>query len=375
MTAVLFVSLENTTGNEEAMQVVEHEVTGSSYNPVGSVVGFDRKEAVQNNPSSGMITDACGIMALCNDARLIGNDGFTDDKSGEGSMAQYTIEGEPTEAALLCLVEKLGPKDNSGLDAKPSTIASQNYQFYANRWDRYATLEFDRQRKSMSVLAKEREGSETKLFVKGAPAMLLRRCTHVKLRDGHIVPISLEVRNQIEDTIGSIGARALRCIGLAMKDGNSLDPNLLKENQQYNEVLKDSSKFVDIETGLTFVGLVAIRDPPRPGVSESIDVCKQAGIRVIMITGDAKATAVAIAKDVHIFHDENDGDNLSSSADDTKAFEGREFFALPESQQLEVLKADNLVICRAEPADKQRLVKMLQSLGEIPAMTGKPCCF
>ena len=323
-----------------------------------------------------MITDACDIMALCNDARLIGNDGFTDDdKSGEGSMAQYTIEGEPTEAALLCLVEKLGPKDNSGLDAKPSTIASQNYQFYANRWDRYATLEFDRQRKSMSVLAKEREGSETKLFVKGAPAMLLRRCTHVKLRDGHIVPISLEVRNQIEDTIGSIGARALRCIGLAMKDGNSLDPNLLKENQQYNEVLKDSSKFVDIETGLTFVGLVAIRDPPRPGVSESIDVCKQAGIRVIMITGDAKATAVAIAKDVHIFHDENDGDNLSSSADDTKAFEGREFFALPESQQLEVLKADNLVICRAEPADKQRLVKMLQSLGEIPAMTGKPCCF
>jgi magnesium-transporting ATPase (P-type) len=181
----------------------------------------------------------------------------------------------------------------------------------------------------MSVLVKERGGSATKLFVKGAPAMLLRRCTHVKLRDGgQIVPISLEVRDQIEDTIGSIGARALRCIGLAMKDGNSLDPNLLKENQQYNEVLKDSSKFVDIETGLTFVGLVAIRDPPRPGVSESIDLCKQAGIRVIMITGDAKATAVAIAKDVHIFHDENDGNSLSSSADDMKAFEGREFFVL-----------------------------------------------
>ena len=124
MTAVLFVSLE-TTGAEEAIRIIEHEVTGSSYNPVGSVVGFDRDEAIQHNPS-GMITDACDIMALCNDARLIGNDGFTDDdESKEASVAQYTIEGEPTEAALLCLVEKLGPKDNSDLESKPSVLASK----------------------------------------------------------------------------------------------------------------------------------------------------------------------------------------------------------------------------------------------------------
>ena len=87
--------------------------------------------------------------------------------------------------------------------------------------------------------------------------------------------------------------------------------------------------------------------------------------RVIMITGDAKATAVAIAKDVHIFHDQ---DNISEAR--TKAFEGRDFFALPQARQLEVLSSGNLVICRAQPADKQRLVKMLQSLDEIPAMTG-----
>jgi len=140
----------------------------------------------------------------------------------------------------------------------------------------------------------------------------------------------------------------------------------LKENGQYNEMLKDSSAFADIETGLTFVSLVAIKDPPRPGVSKSIDLCKLAGIRVIMITGDAKATAVAIAKDVNILHDRDD----TTSETRTNAFESREFFAMPQSRQLEVLKYDNLVICRAEPADKQRLVKILQSLDEIPAMTG-----
>ena len=271
------------------------------------------------------------------------------------------------------MVEKLGPEDNSESDSRTpaSTLASQNYNYFANRWDRYATLEFDRRRKSMGVLITnqgEDLDSVSKLLVKGAPGMLIQRCTHVKLRDGTIIPMSSQIRDQIDDTIGSIGDRALRCIGLALKDGKYLQPNLLKENQDYDNVLKDPSKFADIETGLTWVGMVGIKDPPRAGVLESIDLCKKAGIRVIMITGDAKATAVAIAKDVRIFHND-----VSEANNSMKAYEGREFFALPESQQLEELKADNLVICRAEPADKQRLVKMLQSLDEIPAMTGKIC--
>jgi Ca2+-transporting ATPase len=106
------------------------------------------------------------------------------------------------------------------------------------------------------------------------------------------------------------------------------------------------------------------KDPPRPNVSASIQECRDAGIRVIMITGDAKATAVAIAKDVRIF-------KASDSSPDERAYEGREFFALPEAKQIEILASGNLVICRAEPSDKQTLVRMLQSqLGEIPAMTG-----
>jgi len=137
----------------------------------------------------------------------------------------------------------------------------------------------------------------------------------------------------------------------------------LMELMRAHPLLKDSSKYKDIESGLTLVGIVGIKDPARPEVPASIRECSQAGIRVMMITGDARDTAIAIAKDVNIFEADADPSTL-------KAFEGREFFLKDEEEQLEILKRDNIVFCRAQPADKQKLVKMLQQLGEIPAMTG-----
>jgi Ca2+-transporting ATPase len=362
MTAVSFILLERTS---DGLLVAEHDVQGNSYNPAGYVEGIDRDETLRI--PNGAVSEACRVCAMCNDARLIGVD----------EAYQYTIEGEPTEASLLALMEKLGPnaaanKSPEGEGSlKPSELASLNSRHVKRVWDRYATLEFDRQRKSMSVLCsrvgsdfEEEEEEESKLFVKGAPSMLLKRCTQIKTRDGNVEPLTSDLRDKIESTIGSLGNRALRCIGLAVKEGKYLELQLQKKGESCTEYLKDPSKYETIETGLTFVGMVAIRDPPRDGVAESIDKCEQAGIRVIMITGDAKQTAEAIAKDVHIL---NDQDLASPSS---RAYEGREFFVLPESQQLETLKSGNLVICRCEPKDKKRLVKMLQSLHEIPAMTG-----
>ena len=154
MTAVLFVSME--PAGDNGIQIIEHEITGSSYNPAGSVVGIDKEEAIKNR--NGAIADACDIMSLCNDARLIGSSDslefeesiiIKDGKDTSGEAAAYTIEGEPTEAALLCLVEKLGPLNNNDNAISPAEIASRNCRFFADQWDRYATLEFDRKRKSM----------------------------------------------------------------------------------------------------------------------------------------------------------------------------------------------------------------------------------
>ena len=158
----------------------------------------------------------------------------------------------------------------------------------------------------------------------------------------------------------------LRCISLAVKEGGDLPGALRKFAQsggsgKMPKILRDeSSNFKNIESGLTFVGLAGIKDPARVEVGEAMLTCLRAGIRVIMITGDAMETAVAIAKEVNIFVE----------GDEVKAFEGKEFFDLPKADQLELVKTGNLVFCRTDPEAKQKLVAMLQQLGEVPAMTG-----
>lgn len=122
--------------------------------------------------------------------------------------------------------------------------------------------------------------------------------------------------------------------------------------------------YLDLNCSFLLLGVVGIKDPARPEVAKSIKQCTKAGIRVIMITGDARDTAIAIARDVNIFPPINEGGEV------LKAFEGREFFHKPDYEQLEILKSGNIVFCRAEPSDKQKLIRMLQSLNEISAMTG-----
>lgn len=248
------------------MEVVGHQISGNSYNPSGSVADIDRDESI--NIKDGGVKFACDIMTLCNDARLIGND----DWSSSDSNPKYFIEGEPTEAALAVVVEKLGPYNTNDrtLDMRPSFLANQNKIHFESNWERYATLEFDRQRKRMSVLCSAKGAiAQSILFCKGAPNVILQHCSHGKLRDGRVIPLNPKLVSQIEDSICSIGDQALRCIGLAFKEGKDLDHVLLQENGHYDTYLKESSRFEAIEQNMIFVGLVAIRDPPRPFVSDS----------------------------------------------------------------------------------------------------------
>ena len=386
MTAVSLVVMERDGSGPEANgRVVEHPISGFSYSPVGAVDGVEKNMEIQSNPE-GSIADIARVSALCNDAKIVGRAPEAPEDSAETGKKKkknkdadtekdYERVGEPTEAALCVLAEKLGGTDaDSGKSVEsmlPSDLAAANVDTWRTSNPRSATLEFSRDRKSMSVLCRGDGGSEgNRLFVKGAPNLLLERCTHVKFRDGTVSRLSGALRREIEEKTTELAVRPLRCLALAVKEEQDLDASLQdyvpdEESDRAHPLLSDPSNYRDIETGLTLVGIVGIKDPARPEVADSIKMCSEAGIRVMMITGDARDTAVAIARDVNIFPPLEEASN-----DEVKAYEGREFFEKSEAEQLELIKTGNMVFCRAEPADKQKLVKMLQSQDEIPAMTG-----
>merc|ERR1719273_1095265 len=165
---------------------------------------------------------------------------------------------------------------------------------------------------------------------------------------------SAAIRNKIMATAieYGTGASTLRCLALATMDA-PMNPNEMD--------LEDSTKFANYEQDLTFVGVVGMLDPPRLEVQPSIKLCGQAGIRVIMITGDNKNTAEAISKRIGIFEDSECTDGL--------AYSGREFDDLSVSEQKMGCKNARM-FARVEPFHKSKIVEYLQSMDEITAMTG-----
>jgi Ca2+-transporting ATPase len=393
MTAVSLVLAEHENGQEI---VGEHAIEGVSYSPFGSVQGIVADAEVHEHPL-GAVADVAAVAALCNDAKIVGHDHEAASSSKKKEGKTFERIGEPTEAALCVLAEKLGGMshylesgrrvDENGLhvDVPPSTLASANVASWRDVHARRATLEFTRDRKSMSVLCNFPHGdypitaedvhegvasrkAGNRLLIKGAPNLLIERCTHIKFRDGTVAKMTGALRRLMEEKVSEMAARPLRCLALAVKEHGQLEESL-KEFVPHEDslltnhpLLSNSSHYKAIESGLTLVGVVGIKDPARPEVADSINECTKAGIRVMMITGDARDTAVAIARDVNIFPKESD--------QPLKAYEGREFFQKSRREQLDILREDNIVFCRAEPADKQKLIKLLQSLDEIVAMTG-----
>jgi Ca2+ transporting ATPase len=311
----------------------ELEIEGTSYAPTGAI-----RPAVQINQGS-ILHDISLVCSLCNDSRIVYDD----------TTDSYTCVGEPTEAALQVLVEKLGTTDVN-FNSQLSTLSKSKRSTACNDFfaqERTATLEFTRDRKSMSVLV------NNTLFVKGAPESVIERCSWVSLSEGSApVPMTAAIRESLNKKIQEYGqSMALRCMGLAKLD-----------NVNANELnLKDQTKFAEYESNMTFLGLVGMMDPPRPEVADSIEQCKTAGIRVIVITGDNKNTAEAICKQIGVFEYNED---LTG-----KSYTGREFDALSPAQKKQAIQRANL-FTRTEPAHKQELVDLLKSNGEIVAMTG-----
>ena len=227
MTAVSLVVMERDGSGPEANgRVVEHPISGFSYSPVGAVDGVEKNMEIQSNPE-GSIADIARVSALCNDAKIVGRAPEAPEDSAEAGKKRkknkdadtekdYERVGEPTEAALCVLAEKLGGTDaDSGKSVEsmlPSDLAAANVDTWRTSNPRSATLEFSRDRKSMSVLCRGDGGSEgNRLFVKGAPNLLLERCTHVKFRDGTVSRLSGALRREIEEKTTELAMPRLGC--------------------------------------------------------------------------------------------------------------------------------------------------------------------
>jgi len=286
------------------------------------------------------------ISIMCNDSAI----DFNEYKNA------FEKVGEATETALIVLAEKINPYDisKSGGRLESAKAARKDME---TKWKKDFTLEFSRDRKSMSSYCTPKKpsriGSGPKMFVKGAPEGVLDRCSHYRI-GGDKQAMTPAIRAKIMDRAVAYGTGrdTLRCLALATCDA----PMNPKEMD-----LEDSTKFAKYEVNLTFVGVVGMLDPPRLEVKPSIARCREAGIRVIMITGDNKNTAEAICKRIGIF-----GEDESCEG---QAFSGREFDDLSVSEQRAAV-ARSRMFARVEPFHKSKIVEYLQSMKEVSAMTG-----
>uniref|UniRef100_A0A8C2H3X2 Calcium-transporting ATPase n=1 Tax=Cyprinus carpio TaxID=7962 RepID=A0A8C2H3X2_CYPCA len=306
------------------------DISGSKYTPEGEVTKLGAR--VDCGQYDGLV-ELATICALCNDSSLDYNE----------SKKIYEKVGEATETALCCLVEKMNVFKTNVNNLSKIERANACCSVVKQLMKKNFTLEFSRDRKSMSVYCTPTKGDAgSKMFVKGAPEGVIDRCSYVRVGSTR-VPLTGIVKDKIMSVIKEwgCGRDTLRCLALATRD----HPLKVEEMN-----LEDSTKFADYETDLTFVGCVGMLDPPRA-----------AGIRVIMITGDNKGTAVAICRRIGIFGEDEDVTG--------KAYTGREFDDLPRGEQSEaVCKA--CCFARVEPSHKSKIVEFLQGYDEITAMTG-----
>ncbi|MDI6798972.1 MAG: calcium-transporting P-type ATPase, PMR1-type [Candidatus Aenigmarchaeota archaeon] len=279
------------------------DVSGVGYKPEGEFYK-DSKKFDPKKDSDLMSLLKIGF--LCNNAKLEKEDG-------------WHIIGDPTEGALIVLAEKAGA--------------------HAFKESRIAELPFDSKRKRMSTVYREK--NEKIAYVKGAPEEILKLCTRIQ-ENGEERRISEKEKEEILKVGRDFASKGLRVLAFA-----------------YKRLPKDLEKFTkkNVEESLTFVGLTGMMDPPRKEAKEAIQLCENAGIKVVMITGDHRETATAIAKELNLLKEGSRvliGYELDKISDD----------------ELEDIVEEVSIYARVSPEHKVRIVKALKKKNHVVAMTG-----
>ncbi len=283
------------------------EVTGIGYTPEGELRGSEPID-LKHHPSLHLLLQG-GL--LCNDALV------------EQREGKWVTKGDPTEAALVVAAMKAGLSQTGLRLAHP----------------RIEEIPFSSERKRMTTLHQMSDGKRW-AFMKGAPEVILGRCTRILYEDGmrELTPAN---REEILRINGEMAQNALRVLGIAYRE------------------CSDSMECTEeaLEQEMVFLGLAGMMDPPREEAIEATKICKQVGIKPVMITGDHTLTAVAVAREIG-FYQEGDrvltGEELEKMADD----------------EFEKIVDRVTVYARVSPMDKLKIVKAWKARGEIVAMTG-----
>ena len=385
MTVTKFVVVRSMSadGGGNGNCVTEYTVQGEGYAPNGNISsGGSVSQSTINRPAESPSVLHVSICAsLCNDSSL-----FYDEKK-----RKFDKIGESTEAALRALAEKIGLP---GADADPQSLSkiqnNKRAMYCASYWEqqfkRVSCLEFSRDRKMMSVLAQRKHTCI--MFIKGAPEQVLKRCTSVLTDEsGASENMSDAVMDALTLKMNAFARESLRVLALAMKPMPKHAKSVTKDDEQ----------------DLTFLGFVGMMDPPRAECKLAIDKCRAAGIRVVMVTGDNKATAEAVGRQIGLGDDYSVGrgshpsTNLNLNSTDTDlsllarkmtedaqqaglpmtgvlfppglSYTGNDFDQMNEHETLDATRT-MAVFSRVESTHKSNLIKLLKKQKHVVAMTG-----
>ena len=287
------------------------KVTGVGYEPQGDFLYEDKKLDPAKEKELQMLLKAA---VLCNDSKL------------EKTEGRWTVKGDPTEGALVVAAAKAGLWKEEIEKKEP----------------RINEIPFSSERKRMTTV---HESGEKKIaYMKGAPEIVLERCTKVYM-NGKARRLTSEIRKQILAINEAMAVQALRNLGFAYKELPESKTSLSEEEEE----------------GFVFLGIMGMIDPPREEVKDAIYMCRKAGIKVVMVTGDHKLTAVAVAKELNLIGEKEN--------EEGRVLTGAELDKLSD-EEFEKIVENVVIYARVSPEHKVRIVKALRKKGYICAMTG-----
>ncbi len=290
-----------------------YKISGQGYNPAGEFTADDSKADPEQEPALKLLLTS-GV--LCNDSTL--------EKKDE-QEGLWGIIGDPTEGALVVAGAKAG-YDKAAINEE---------------LERIEEIPFDSERKMMTTFHRGLTEGKIVSFTKGAPDIILNKCTRI-LHNGKVIELTEDLKQQIAKVNSTFAGEALRVLAFTYREYDRLPEAISSDN---------------IEKDLIFIGLMGMIDPARIEAYEAIKTCKAAGIKPVMITGDHRDTAVAIARDLGLM-DESAGVLTGSELD--KISDGELYDSVE----------DTSVYARVSPEHKVRIVETLKKRGHIAAMTG-----